>query len=122
MSLEYSSSSDVEESSPESEVLKEKEAVVSLLDRLKAPTPADIARPRKRADVSEEFDPLDWWKRNSSTLPHWSACAKKILLIQPSSAAAERVFSLLKASFGDQQESCLQDYVQTSLMLQYNKR
>ena len=47
---------------------------------------------------------------------------KKFLLIQPSSAAAERVFSLLKASFGDQQDSCLQDYVQASLMMQYNKR
>ena len=89
------------------------------IEDLKKELPDYLAR---AADVSEEFDPLDWWKRNSSTLPHWSACAKKILLIQPSSAAAERVFSLLKASFGDQQESCLQDYVQTSLMLQYNKR
>jgi len=39
-----------------------------------------------------------------------------------SSAAAERVFSLLKACFSDQHDSCLQDYVQASLMMQYNKR
>ena len=52
----------------------------------------------------------------------WSSAAKQIFLVQPSSAASERVFSLLKASFKDQQESSLQDYVETSLMLQYNKR
>ena len=74
------------------------------------------------ADLSEEFDPVEWWRLNSTTLPHWSTCARKIFLIQPSSAAAEIVFSLLKASFGEQQDSSLQDYIQTSLMLQYNKR
>ena len=36
---------------------------------------------------------------------------KKIFLIQPSSAASERVFSLLKNSFGPQQDHALQDYM-----------
>ena len=36
-------------------------------------------------------------------------------------AAAERVFSLLANCFGDQQNNALQDYVETSIMLQYNK-
>ena len=59
----------------------------------------------------------------ATDLPIWSSAAKQIFLVQPSSAASERVFSLLKAaSFKDQQESSLQDYVETSLMLQYNKR
>ena len=40
------------------------------------------------ADVSEEFDPVEWWKLNSATLPHWSTCARKIFLIQPSSRSA----------------------------------
>ncbi len=40
--------------------------------------------------------------------------------MQPSSAASERVFSILKASFEEQQDSALQDYVEASLMLQYN--
>ena len=47
---------------------------------------------------------------------------RKIILIQPSSAAAERVFSLLKASFNERQDGSLQDYIESSLMLQYNKR
>ena len=37
---------------------------------------------------------------------------QKVLLIQPSSAASERVFCLLKASFTEQQDCSLQDYVE----------
>ena len=40
----------------------------------------------------------------------------------PSSAAAERVFSLLKSMWGDTQLSALADMLQASLMLKYNKR
>ena len=43
-----------------------------------------------------------------------------VLLFQPSSAAAERVFSLLQNSFQEQQFSALEDYIETSIMLQYN--
>ena len=53
-------------------------------------------------------------------LPNWASAARKVLLVQPSSAASERVFSLLKASFQEQQDGTLQDYLEASLMLQYN--
>jgi hypothetical protein len=55
------------------------------------------------------------------TLPHWCALVKKLLLIQPSSAAAERVFSLLSNAFTSHQDSALQDYLEASVMLRYNK-
>ena len=45
---------------------------------------------------------------------------KTALLIQPSSAAAERVFSLLN-SFKENQARALEDYIETSIMLQYNR-
>ena len=45
-----------------------------------------------------------------------------MFLVQPSSAAAERVFSLLKNAFGEQQQSSLHDLVAATLMVQYNKR
>ena len=48
--------------------------------------------------------------------------SKKLFLVQPSSAAAERVFSLLKNAFGEQQQSSLHDLVAATLMVQYNKR
>ena len=58
----------------------------------------------KCADIDPQFSVVDWWKCNCSHLPKWSAAARQILLVQPSSAAAERVFSLLTASFTEQQQ------------------
>ena len=46
---------------------------------------------------------------------------KTALLIQPSSAAAERVFSLLNSSFKENQARALEDYIETSIILQYNR-
>ena len=42
--------------------------------------------------------------------------------LTPNSAACERVFSLMKSMFADEQLSCLGDMLQGSLMLRYNKR
>ena len=42
--------------------------------------------------------------------------------ITPNSAAAERVFSLLKLFFGDARDTSLSDLIQSTLMLNYNKR
>ena len=60
--------------------------------------------------------------RQEERLPRWATAVKQVLLIQPSSAAAERVFSILKASFNEQQDCALVDYIQASVMAQYNKR
>ena len=54
-------------------------------------------------------------------LPFWSTGCRAILLLQPSSAAAERVFSLLSNSFKENQQNALEDYnISTSVMLQYS--
>jgi len=91
----------------------------TILDGLKGELPSYLA---KVSDIDPSIDILQWWKQNESALPCWAAAARKVLLVQPSSAASERVFSLLKASFNPQQQSSLQDYIETSLMLQYNVR
>ena len=41
-------------------------------------------------DVDSAIDPIAWWKDH---LPKWSQACKYVILIQPSSAAAERVFT-----------------------------
>ena len=64
----------------------------------------------KAADVSPEIDILLWWKNHSVHLPQWSAAVRVVVLVQLSSAAAERVLSNLKASFSPQQDHSLQDY------------
>ena len=70
--------------------------------------------------VIKTVSPLEWWKSNSEVLPSWSSVARQIVLLQPSSGSVERVFSLLNSTFGEQQDNSLQDYVQLSIMLQYN--
>ena len=73
-------------------------------------------------DVDSSHDVCTFWKNRKQTLPHWSAAACKVAVIQPSSAAAERVFSVLNGSFSDTQNSSLQNLIETSVMLQFNKR
>ena len=69
--------------------------------------------------VSNESEKVDWWAAHRETLPNWAAVVKKLLLIQPSSASAERVFSLLN-TFSSQQEHALEDCLESSVMLRYN--
>ena len=76
----------------------------------------------KATGVSADVDTWSWWQNHSAELPHRSAAVRDVILVQPSSAAAERIFSLLKASFNPQQDTSLQDFVESSLKLQYNQR
>ncbi|CAB3989077.1 RNA-directed DNA polymerase from transposon BS [Paramuricea clavata] len=70
--------------------------------------------------LGNEDEKVTWWAVQRDTLPHWSALVKKkLLLIQPSSAAAERVFSLLN-SMSSQQGNSLEDYIEASVMVRYN--
>ena len=70
--------------------------------------------------MANEEEKLAWWAAHSDTLPHWAGVVKKLLVIQPSSASAERVFSLLKNAFNDQQDNGLGDYLEASVMIRYN--
>ena len=87
-----------------------------ILSNLRAELPQYLAR---ATDISQQTESVDWWQRNSPDLPHWSNAARQVLHVQPS-AIAERLFSLLNGTFSDLQDSSLQDYIETSLMLQFN--
>ena len=88
-----------------------------VLSSLKADLPSYLARAEgTNADVNH----LDWWKQSAVVLPHWATIARKVLAVQPSSAAAERAFSLLNSGFSDQQDNSLQDYIEASVMLRFN--
>ena len=88
----------------------------ALLTDMKSELPMYLA---SASDVATGINPLAWWKQRSSDLPNWASI---VLLILPSSAEAERVLSLLACSFGANQGCTLQDYIEVSLMLQYNRR
>ena len=65
---------------------------------------------------------LGWWANNGTKFPTWAEAAQIVFSFTPNSAAAERVFSLLKLFFGDDRDSSLSDMIQATLMLKYNKR
>lgn len=80
----------------------------------------------KASQIPDEFDTLSdswpWWKSVARELPAWSSAIQKLVVVQPSSAAAERAFSMLTTMFGEQQHDALKDYIETSLMLRVNDR
>ena len=89
------------------------------IDGLKAELPLYLAAAE---DMSAQTDVLQWWKSHQLELPKWAEACSLVLLVQPSSAAVEHVFSILSNSFSSQQESSLEDYIELSVMLQYNYR
>ena len=90
-------------------------------DGLKAELPAYLASAEDVVIPIEEKK-VELWCEHEEQLPRWASAVKQVLLVQPSSATAERVFSILKASFNEQQNCALVDYLQASVMSQYNKR
>ena len=44
--------------------------------------------------VASTVDVMQWWKGHEQELPHWASACKLIVLVQPSSAACKRIFSL----------------------------
>ena len=57
-----------------------------------------------QADVDDYTEKvLCWWRQHGQGFPTWSLAARMAFSISASSAACERVFSLLKQMFGEQQ-------------------
>ncbi len=67
---------------------------------------------------------LHWWKVHCSKFPAaaLTEAARIVFAFTPTSAAAECVFYMLKAMFGDHSTTAFADYIQTAIMLRSNKR
>ena len=50
-----------------------------------------------------DINPVAWWKSHAMELPKWANAFRLVLLVQPSTAAAERVFSILQRFTAQQQ-------------------
>ena len=68
------------------------------VDGLKAELPAYLAAAEDVVIPTEEKK-VEWWCGHKEQLPRWASSVEQVLLVQPSSATVERVFSILKASF-----------------------
>jgi hypothetical protein len=76
-----------------------------------------------KSDVGSYSDGLlKWWRLNGKSFPTWAAAARDAFALSPNSASCERVFALLKAMFGEDQDNALADQLRAALMLRYNKR
>ena len=67
-------------------------------------------------------DVLSFWANHGKEFPTWALAMQIVGSFTPNSAAAERVFSMLKFMFGDTQMRALADMIQAALMLRYNGR
>ena len=65
-------------------------------------------------------DVLTWWRTFGPRVPAWAHVAKKVFLLTPTSAACERMFSRLHASFTEHQDGALMDLVEGTVLLQFN--
>jgi hypothetical protein len=74
------------------------------------------------ATFSEYPSLLNFWIQKQDVLLDWFDCMQVVSLFQPSSAAAERVFSILRTKFNEHQESTLEDYKSTSVKMAYNAK
>lgn len=74
---------------------------LTILSQLKVELPEYLA---KAEDVSSDMAPLEWWARQNTAYLTGQLQLIKIILIQLFSAAVERVFNLLKASFNECQD------------------
>ena len=61
-----------------------------------ATPPRGVAPFRGSASIPTAQTRAKWWKNHQNELPAWAEAYKLVLLVQPSSDAAERVFSLLE--------------------------
>lgn len=59
--------------------------------------------------------------RRCIRIPYFGKVVAKLNLVNPSSGAAERIFSMLQDLFGDKQYSILNDVAESSVMLKANK-
>ena len=63
-----------------------------------------------------------WWRGNEGSLPAFSYVLRAILTNSPNSIPPERVFSILNDTFDEDQDRAMADYMEYSLMVQYNRR
>jgi hypothetical protein len=63
-----------------------------------------------------------WWVRHATEFPAMLAMARRMVILQPSSAASERVFSLFKRVNDSSPSNTLMDLKRARVMVPYNDR
>lgn len=72
--------------------------------------------------ISYEQDPIKWWSLNNSMFPILAVTAKKLLSVQATSVASERVFSRAGNIITDTRASLTDDHCSQLIFLSMNKK
>ena len=116
------SESSIEQASAASGSSMDSSSSKSLLDVLKAPTLAEIARKRAtRVNLSPSGKRRCRGGRITLLTCHSGQRCQKDFAHATLFGNSRKSHLLLKATFTEQQEGCLQDYIEASIMLQFNK-
>lgn len=113
--------------------LPDGEVTVALVHALRSIPP--LATPTVQAGLIGELKafrlesigvaPLDdvrpWWLARRAKLPYFFDAVSVAILLQPSSAMCERVFSRLVNMFQPNQFSSMADYIEGSVLLAHNQ-
>ncbi len=79
----------------------------------------------ERLDIVYEDTPAElwmWWRRIGQDVPNWFAVAKILVLMQPTSAAIERFYSIVKANTSSRQVAESEETFAVRSMVLYNYR
>lgn len=95
------------------------DAVIALL-KTEFPAYVVLAATVDAADVNDPDKLWAFWKKQTH-LPAWRSAVKEIALYSPSSAGAERVFSMYKAMFDDSQALAGENKRCASITIRYNQ-
>jgi hypothetical protein len=63
---------------------------------------------------------IEFWKCNAEKFPATAKAFKLAALLPTSSAAIERLFSILRDLYSDQQTRMLESHIRASTMIKYN--
>ena len=65
---------------------------------------------------------VDWWRQNEDNLPHWAGAVKMVLLDPAFFCGCCASLLLTLSRLFRSAAGCIQDYVETSVMLHNNHR
>ena len=81
-----------------------------------------VLKSGQNAVANKAYAVMEWWRRPCAPVPGsqprwkafpgWGALLRRVALVPPTSAAAERVFSLLNIALGKQMQSQLADRIE----------
>lgn len=71
--------------------------------------------------IGVEQDPLNWWNINKTTYPIIFVIAKKVMTIQATSVASERIFSKGGCILTDHRSSLTNEHASQLIFLTMNK-